>query len=198
MDSLTFLTKIVDSLAWPAVAVIIAFILRKKLNEIIPSLKKFKAGPIEAEFNAEARSILDKSKALLAKMPEPSIESDSKKDEIKLSKIYSDQQDPVKMVLEGWSSVDGALFRIGRDAGVIDDVMDSINSVYRTVISSDLLNQTTKELVIEIYEMRNRVAHAAIIPSLKAARDYLLAVEQVVNLIEEERRTVQKIGNAKY
>jgi len=76
--------------------------------------------------------------------------------------------------------------------------MDSSNNVYTRVISTDLLHRDTKELVIEIYEMRNRVVQANIKPSVNAAKDYLLAVEQVVKLIEKQRESVEKVANVSW
>ncbi|SQD77576.1 hypothetical protein [Moritella yayanosii] len=118
--------------------------------------------------------------------------------DVALAKIYTAKHDPTNMILEGWRNVDGALFRIGRDAGILVDPMDSSNKVYLGVISTDLLEPETKRLVVEIYEMRNRVAHAKIKPSMDSAKDYILTVEQVVKLIETQRESVEKSGTAKY
>ncbi|MFW1483249.1 hypothetical protein ACEV9B_13525 [Vibrio parahaemolyticus] len=194
MDYLTFISKLIDSLSWPIVTLVLGFVLRGKLGDLLPSLKKVKAGPVEAEFSIEARRIYDKSQNLLAEKQIDS-EGDARDTKIALAKIHSARRDPVKMVLEAWNSVDGALFRIGKDAGILIDPMDSSRNVYERVISSNLLNPQTKELVIEVYEMKNRVSIANIKPSLDSAKDYLIAVEQVINLLEEERKTVEKVGN---
>lgn len=50
MDWLTFISKLVDSLAWPVAGVLLGLIFRKKLLDLIPLLRKVKAGPLEAEF----------------------------------------------------------------------------------------------------------------------------------------------------
>lgn len=195
MDYLTFISKLIDSLSWPIVTLALGFALRDKLGDLLPSLKKVKAGPVEAEFSIEARKVYDKSQDLLAEKQIDS-EGDARDTKIALAKIHSARKDPVKMVLEAWRSVDGALFRFGKDAGILIDPMDSSRNVYERVISTNLLNPQTKELVMEIYEMKSRVSIANLKPSLDSAKDYLIAVEQVVNLIEEERKTVEKVGNA--
>lgn len=195
MDYLTFISKLIDSLSWPIVTLALGFALRDKLGDLLPSLKKVKAGPVEAEFSIEARKVYEKSQDLLAEKQIDS-EGDARDTKIALAKIHSARKDPVKMVLEAWRSVDGALFRFGKDAGILIDPMDSSRDVYERVISTNLLNPKTKELVMEIYEMKNRVSIANVKPSLDSATDYLIAVEQVVNLVEEERKTVEKVGNA--
>jgi hypothetical protein len=196
VDLLTFISKLIDALAWPLVVFILGLVFRKQVSDILPWVRKLKAGPVEA-VDIEARKLLDDSKEAAANSPSISGDSKSKEQgpdvELALAKIYSAKQDPVKMILEGWSNVDGALFRFGKDAGILIDPMGSTNNVYMRVMSTDLLLPSTKKLVLEIHEMRNRVAHANIKPSINAAKDYLLAVEQVVRLIEKERETVERV-----
>ena len=57
MDWLTFVSGLIDSLAWPLVALILDLVFRKKLLELITTLKKLKAGPVEAEFEMETKQI---------------------------------------------------------------------------------------------------------------------------------------------
>jgi hypothetical protein len=190
MDLLTFISKIIDAIAWPIVVLILGLAFREKISDLLPFLRKIKAGPVEAEFSVEARKILEDSKEIIAKSSVTS--SKAQETDIALAKIYTAKHDPTNMILEGWRSVDGALFRIGKDAGILVDPMDSSNKVYLGVISTDLLEPETKKLVVEIYEMRNRVAHAKIKPSIDSAKDYILAVEQVVKLIEKQRESVEK------
>ena len=196
MDLLTFISKIIDSIAWPIVVLILGLVLRERISNLLPFLRKIKAGPVEAEFDAEVRKVIEGSKEIIAKSSTTS--SKTQEPDVALAKIYTAKHDPTNMILEGWRNVDGALFRIGKDAGILVDPMDSSNKVYLGVISTDLLEFETKKLVVELYEMRNRVVHAKIKPSMESAKDYILAVEQVVNLIEKQRENVEKIGTAKY
>ncbi|MEI8704699.1 hypothetical protein [Pseudoalteromonas sp. B62] len=59
------------------------------------------------------------------------------------------------------------------------------------IIATDLLDTKTKKLVVEVFEMRNRVALANMTPSPDAAQNYILAVEQVVKLIEKQREKLE-------
>ncbi|MBB1467197.1 hypothetical protein H5232_01785 [Pseudoalteromonas sp. SG41-5] len=198
MDLLTFISKVIDAIAWPTVILILGIVFRRSVSDLFPFLRKIKAGPVEAEFGAEARKLLEESKEIIAGSgaKEGKISSEEQEADVALAKIYIAKHDPTKMILEGWRNVDGALFRFGKDAGIIVDPMDSTNNVYTRVITTDLLEPETKKLVIEIYEMRNRVAQANLKPSLSAAKDYILAVEQIVKLIEKQRESVEKVGNA--
>lgn len=200
MDVYKFISSIIDSIAWPLVTLIVCLTFRRQLTELLPWIKKVKAGPVEAEFEIEARTIRDTSKKAFADSfdKEHLPITASQEAEVALAKIYSAKQDPVKMIYDGWQNMDGALFRFGKDAGILIDPMDSADNIYKRVISTDLLMPKTKELVMEIYEMRNRVVQANIKPSLSSAKDYLLAVEQVVKLIEKERETVPRVANVSW
>jgi hypothetical protein len=57
MDWLTFVSKLIDSLAWPLVALVLGLVFRRKLLDLIPAIRKFKAGPLEAEFELAAKEI---------------------------------------------------------------------------------------------------------------------------------------------
>ena len=201
MDILTFIAEMTNAIAWPVAILILGLAFRKQVAGLLPFMNKIKAGPLEAEFDLEAKSILLDSKEIAAKISNeksPKISLESERSDVELAKIFTSDKNPKEMVLDGWRNIDGALWRIGKDAGIIVDPMQNTDRVYLTVISTNALSNDTKKLVVELYELRNRVAHANISLSLDAARDYLLAIEQAVKLIEKERETVEKIGNAKY
>ncbi|WP_146029971.1 hypothetical protein [Vibrio vulnificus] len=58
MDKLTFISKMIDSISWPLVTLILGLAFRKQIAELFPYLKKLKAGPVEAEFEMEAKQVL--------------------------------------------------------------------------------------------------------------------------------------------
>jgi hypothetical protein len=55
MDGYEWSEKIVGSLAWPVTALLLAWMLRDPLSQRLAFLRKLKAGPIEAEFEREAK-----------------------------------------------------------------------------------------------------------------------------------------------
>jgi hypothetical protein len=57
MDTLTFITKLLDTAAWPMVTLLLVFLLRKEIISIIPQLKKFKAGPMEVDFDTAIKGL---------------------------------------------------------------------------------------------------------------------------------------------
>lgn len=65
MDTLTFVSKLLEYGAWPAAAFGIIYLLRTQLQELLPSIKKFKAGPVEVELERVAKE-LEKTKQVAA------------------------------------------------------------------------------------------------------------------------------------
>lgn len=197
MDWLTFISKITESLAWPIVALILGILLKKRLLEIIPNMKRFKAGTLEAEFELATKQVLaDASEASAATKSQTAgpEQSPEKTAESIVSELLSAKTDPSGMIIEGWGKVDGELHRFGRQLGIIDDPLKNTARVYNTIINSNELPYGTVEVVKELRELRNKVAHALVTPTADAAQNYLVAVDRVVELIRNFRKNVPNYG----
>ena len=193
MDFLTFISKLIDSLAWPVVALVLGLAFRKKLLDLLPTIRKFKAGPVEAEFELAAKEvrvsaaeITDKSD-VAASSESKAIEESNRKI---LSTLLSARNDPAGKILEGWSNVDGELFKLGLQLGDIVDPVTNTSKVYDVMMKSDVLPHETKRLVRELRGLRNKVAHVEVIPTSDAAQDYVLAVDRVITLIHNYRKNL--------
>lgn len=53
MDIFSFVEGLVGSIAWPAALIISIHLLRDDILRILPSIRKIKAGPVEAEFESK-------------------------------------------------------------------------------------------------------------------------------------------------
>lgn len=62
MDVLTFLSKVVEAIAWPGTVIILLAIMRKELPAIAKSLSRLKYKDIELEFGAATQAIADEVK----------------------------------------------------------------------------------------------------------------------------------------
>ena len=194
MDWLTFVSKMIDSLAWPLVALVLGLVFRKKLLDLIPAIRKLKAGPLEAEFELAAKEIRVSAAEISAKSKttkggEPEEQREERGKEI-VESFLSARNDPAGMILEGWSKVDGELFRLGHQLGDVVDPVTSTTKVFKSVMSSDVLPFETRRLVHELHDLRNKVAHSKVVPTSDAAQDYVLAVDRVVKLIYDYRKNL--------
>lgn len=192
MDWLTFVSKLVDSLAGPVACVFIGLIFRKKLLEIIPLLRKVKAGPLEAEFEIATKEVLESTVNLAPKQSSPDVAQTCAKSSVKdtAAKWYSARSEPTATIIEGWSTLDGELHKLGRQTGVVIEPLESQLKVYNAIMNSDVLPVGTKQLVQSLRQLRNQVAHAKVIPTPESAQDYLISVERVVELIRNYRKNL--------
>jgi predicted transcriptional regulator len=57
MDIATFFIALAQHAAWPVASVVIVFALRKEIRQLLPSIRKFKAGPLEVELEKVAEKL---------------------------------------------------------------------------------------------------------------------------------------------
>lgn len=200
MDLLTFFTKMTEALAWPVVALILGLVVRKRVLDLIPALRKLKAGPVEAEFEIATKQILVEAVEVSGRQPPPPavegpMEPKKPEDERVVEKLLHARSDPSGVILMGWGSVDGELFRLGHQMGLLDDPLTNTAKVYDSVMKSDILPVGTKKLVMELRDLRNQVAHTRVVPTADSAQDYVLAVERVVELIHNYRKNLPNYGS---
>lgn len=192
MDWLTFISKLIDSMAWPVAAVLLGLIFRRKLAELLPLLRKVKAGPLEAEFEIATKQVLASTAELAAKERKPDAPQVEDKASLKdtASKLLIARSEPTATIIEGWSTLDGELHKLGRQTGINGDPLLSEAKLYREITDSDVLPIETRNLVQDLRQLRNQVAHAKVIPTPESAQDYLVSVQRVVELIRNYRKNL--------
>ncbi|CAE6791950.1 hypothetical protein R69746_04774 [Paraburkholderia aspalathi] len=200
MDFLTFTSKALEALAWPTVVLILGLVFRQKLLDLIPAIKKIKAGPVEAEFEFAAKTVL----AEAAEVVSPANSSElagplaptSEPGRGLITKLRNARTDATGAIIEGWATLDGELFRLAQQFGLDGTEAPTTNTtkVYQAVMSSNVLPNETRRLVHELREMRNKVAHNSVVPTADSAQDYLLAVDRVVELIRNHRKNLPNYG----
>jgi hypothetical protein len=194
MDWLTFSSKVIDSIAWPAVTMVLGLVFRKKLLDLVPSIRKFKAGPLEAEFELAAKEVRVSAAETIsqnrARIPEGGEQKRNTGPAEIFARMLNARNDPSGIILESWAKLDGELFRLGQQACDVVDPLTSTEKVYMAVMSSNLLPEDTSRLIRGLRALRNKVAHARVSPTSAAAQDYTLAVDQVIELIDNCRKNL--------
>lgn len=194
MDQLTFISKTIEALAWPTVTLVLGLVFRRKLLDLIPAIRKLKAGPVEAEFELAAKQVLADAAVASAHGATSAIkvrpETEASSGTELVAKLISARNDPIGMILEGWAKVDGELFQLGAQMGLSVGPLDNTNKIYQSVMTMGILPAETKRLICELRELRNKVAHVKVAPTADAAQDYLLAVDRVVELIFNYRKNL--------
>ncbi|WP_152034018.1 hypothetical protein [Paracidovorax avenae] len=192
MDWLTFISKLIDSIAWPVAAVLLGLIFRKKLAELLPLLRKVKAGPLEAEFEIATKQVLASTAELTAKEHKPDTPQIEDKSSLEdtASKLLTARSEPTATIIEGWSTLDSELHKLARQTGIKGDPLLSEAKLYREIMDSEVLPIDTRNLVQDLRQLRNQVAHAKVIPTPESAQDYLVSVHRVVELIRNYRKNL--------
>jgi hypothetical protein len=200
VDLLTFSSKALEALAWPTVVLILGLTFREKLLDLIPAIKKIKAGPVEAEFEFAAKKVLAEAAEVdpPADSSEPSGAPAATGESGRglITKLRNARTDATGAIIEGWATLDGELFRLAQQINLdgTEAATTSTTRVYQAVMSSNVLPNETRRLVHELREMRNKVAHSIVVPTAEAAQDYLLAVDRVVELIRNYRKNIPNYG----
>ena len=105
MDWLTFLIRLTEARALPITAVVILLAFRRDLRQLVPLVRKLKAGPLEAEFERDIREISQHTGA--ATTPQIEEEPDPRKATlIELARLH-----PRSAILEAWLGVETAVRR---------------------------------------------------------------------------------------
>jgi hypothetical protein len=170
MDLLAFVAKIVEALAWPGAALVIVVLLRSPIGQLVPLLRRLKAGPIEAVFEQEIESIKDESEDVGA-LPPVSRELDREREMLRQLAAIN----PRSAILQAWSGVEIAARRAAMNhaGSPPPDVKSPLRTV-RYLTEMKLLDQNDIGLFHDLRGLRNQAAHVEdFSPSYASAIEYI-------------------------
>ena len=156
MDTLTFIVKILEHGAWPAAAFGIIYLLRTHLQELLQSIKKFKAGPVEVELERFVRELENtkqvaasadaKATVVAAKFDEEDDKSDSAPSEAGSLKSAAERAVPLTTIeMNVLKSMVSSRFVTRSVSGVANDANISkaeVQTTYGSLIAKGLVEQT--------------------------------------------------------
>lgn len=164
MDWLTFISKVVETTAWPVVACICFFALKDQLLRLFPFLRRLKYKEFEAEFGEGVREVSEKLIAstppAAPASPEAIAASESTRDHF----VRLAEAAPRAAILESWLQVEHSAQRLIRSHGVAE--RRPLRMVGPTIIR-DYLDKTNaitpeqRESFNELRQLRNKVVHFA-------------------------------------
>jgi len=170
MDSLTFVIRLIEALAWPTAVVMILFAFRREVQALLPLIRKLKAGPLEAEFERDIREISEeaggKAKTEVQIAPDPR------------QKMLRDlaRVNPRSAILEAWLGIESAvrraaLQRVGTSPP--PDVSSPLRAM-RELVQFDVIKSDDAALFQDLRGLRNQAAHLEnFSPSQEAALKYV-------------------------
>jgi hypothetical protein len=159
MDTLTFIAKIAEALAWPLATVALVALLRGEIRSLVPLIRRVKAGPVEAEFERGTEELKERlplqpgASEALAHTPPP------KAAEPPIG------TNPRSEVLEAWLQLEAvandALFKKqlkGAHPGAIV-ARPSLRGLAEALRANGLLHEGQLSLFQELQHLRNNVVH---------------------------------------
>ncbi len=160
MDVLTFLSKVLDAIAWPSAAVIFLVILRKDLPVIAQSLRRFKYKDIELEFGAAAQAIAEEVKEAVPPLNPDVCIFGSTRDALKSKLEAISELAPRAAILEAWLQVEAAAADVLRAKG-----LDSLKSypgplrLREGLHKGGVLNGQQVKIFEQLRTLRNEAVH---------------------------------------
>lgn len=161
MDWLTFISKIVEAIAWPLVVVGVLIFLRKELPSIVRSLRKLKFKDIEMEFGEAARALAEETKRAVPASEKAEDADDSYVDleAVRLKSIADFS--PRAAILEAWLQVERAaanFLRVRGDRGAGSNpgplrILERLRSV-------GILTPPQEAAFEHLRQLRNLAVHA--------------------------------------
>ena len=152
MDILTFISSIITSIAWPTAVFGVAFLLRGKISELIPLIKKLKYKEFELEFAQALEDIKRKE----ADLP---VQSNSKRlEDLSLLAELS----PRAAILESWLAVEVAVLQLGLKSDISSEHVTSSNSgkIAYVLEARSIITKEEANLFKKLRELRNKAVHS--------------------------------------
>ena len=156
MNNVEFISKLIDSLAWPFTVLLGLFFLRKPIRIIISSLKMFKYGEIEIKFSEGIRQL---EKKVNSKIPSGentqkiSLLRDKVFEIIKISPKYA--------IIEVWNEIEVEIMRIltAKKIKIDPSIKKKPIKLAEKLFKENIIDKTQRDIIVEMRKLRNEAAH---------------------------------------
>ena len=174
MDGFTFIAEMTKSLAWPIAAVAITVIFRRRIGELLKTLKKGKIGSAEFEFETRMSEVAD-SLQDLPSTPTPA------------AAVEGAATNPRGAILEAWLKIQEQAFKLATVRNLIAPGRPVAPfKVIQEVANTGLLSPRHAQALKELSQLRNRAAHSIdFSPDPDAVLNYVMLAN---NLADELKR----------
>jgi hypothetical protein len=179
MNWMQLIATLVQALAWPVGAVVVAVIFREALRKILNrELKKLKAGPVELEWSEKIEEAQEQIKqevggdqAAIQTMPLRLRE---------LAKISPDDA-----VVASFREIESTLR--GLVDGTDSDPTQPIMELVRNAVEVGAISRTTSEAIHQLRRLRNLAAHAHTDISYSEALEYIAIADAVMYALDARK-----------
>jgi hypothetical protein len=156
MNWLEFISSVIDTIIWPLCVVIVVFLLRNQLKELIPALRNLRYKDFELSFEKTMESIEQNVETLI----EPNGTSFAKPVMAeKFTYLYElIQTSPRSAIIESWLIVEEQLIRLSQKK-----LQDSANKtplmILKELFSIGIINKDLYKIIEDLRKIRNEAVH---------------------------------------
>ena len=170
---------LVDALAWPVVAVIVVFMVRKPLARLIPLIERVRYKDVEVNFRQLIEETTSKADAISSLLDVPPIDERIQD----LARVY-----PRGAIIESWILVERAIVELAeaREVSTSASRRRSPRQIVAALEKAGILDKDLARLVMDIYTIRNGVAHTPdFSPSRCDAHEYTRTSARIITLLQD-------------
>lgn len=159
MNSLEFIAKMTEALAWPLIVLVLVVLLRKPLLQLVPSMRKLKFRQFEAEFNQEVRQEVRKIEREVAEEI-PASETAITTDNAALFELVKFA--PKSAVIEAWVMVETAAKQLiaAKGHALNYDTATPYRLIERVLEEDTGVAKRKIKIFNELRQLRNKIVHA--------------------------------------
>ena len=151
MDWLTFISKIIDSIAWPGAVILIALIFRNEIGKLLRLIRKLRHGDLEVTFGEELEKAREESEELGSPIDTPA-EIIRDQELLNLAKNH-----PPAAVIEAWKDIEKELIQLGRRKNQLQ--INRPHQVFSQMRNDNEIGPTAGKLYQRLRSLRNKAVH---------------------------------------
>lgn len=179
LDLLTFISKLIDSLAWPLATVVLGLVLRRQITLLLPFVRRVKAGPLEAEFEREVRELRTSADSAASKKPtaKPAWQEEAEQ----LAQI-----NPRSAIMEAWRQTESALISTlqTRHPGLSERDVRSTREVLRLLGEKGVATPEEVAMLNQMRFLRNQAGHVeSFQPTYDAAMNFVRLAGEMIGRV---------------
>ncbi|MBC9031823.1 hypothetical protein IAG41_05420 [Sphingomonas sp. JC676] len=172
MGVLDFIASLVDSLAWPLAAVIIALVFHKQIGSLVAKVKTLKWGEAAVDFTEKLDKVETEAEALAHATDGQDTPAVAAAPSGRFHELLAIS--PNAAILDTWSEVENEIRKLGKHHGLVDSPARP-SRIGDQLVQSGVLPVGIHKMLAEMRSMRNQAAHGAQTTPEDALRFYQLS-----------------------
>lgn len=187
MDWLTFLSRVIDAIAWPGTVLVVIFLVRKELPAIVRSLRRLKYKDLELEFGVTVKAVANEVKEAIPAPTEPTLlPAQSNTDALARLQSIADIS-PRAAILEAWLFVEAAAADVIRKKNVARAVRyPGPQRLRDNLQQAEVLNERQLWVFESLRRLRNEAVHVPDAQfTMELGTDYINAALRMAAYLEK-------------